>query len=79
MLQTNAAGDSIHVIDPAGNEIVGLIDGIEVPHGIVIAPDGKRIYGIPIDGASTSAAAPAAASPAPPPAAPRVFHAISVP
>ena len=44
VLQTNAAGDNIHVIDPASNEIVGLIEGIEVPHGVVIAPDGKRIY-----------------------------------
>jgi YVTN family beta-propeller protein len=32
------------VIDPATNEVVGLIEGIEAPHGIAIAPDGKRIY-----------------------------------
>ena len=44
VLQSNAAGDNIHVIDPAGNEIVGLIDGIEAPHGLAIAPDGKRVY-----------------------------------
>jgi YVTN family beta-propeller protein len=44
VLQSNAAGDDIHVIDPASNEVVGLIDGIEVPHGVVIAPGGKRIY-----------------------------------
>jgi YVTN family beta-propeller protein len=44
VLQSNAAGDNIHIIDPATNEIVGVIDGIDVPHGVVIAPDGMRIY-----------------------------------
>ncbi len=44
VLQTNAAGDNTHVIDPATNTVVGTIEDIEVPHGIVIAPDGKRIY-----------------------------------
>ena len=44
VLQTNAAGDNIHVIDPATNAVVAMIEGIEVPHGITIAPDGRRIY-----------------------------------
>jgi YVTN family beta-propeller protein len=44
VLQSNAAGDDIHVIDPATNQIVGKIGDIEVPHGLVIAPDGRRIY-----------------------------------
>jgi YVTN family beta-propeller protein len=44
VLQTNAAGDNIHVIDPATNQVVGTIEDIEVPHGIAIAPDGARIY-----------------------------------
>ncbi len=44
VLQTNAAGDNIHVIDPATNQVVDMIEGIEVPHGITIAPDGSRIY-----------------------------------
>jgi YVTN family beta-propeller protein len=44
VLQSNAAGDNIHIIDPATNEVVGLIEDIEVPHGVVIAPDGRRIY-----------------------------------
>lgn len=44
VLQTNSAGDNIHVIDPETNTVVGMIQGIEVPHGIAIAPDGKRIY-----------------------------------
>ncbi len=44
VLQTNSAGDNIHVIDPATNKVVGMIEGIEVPHGAVIAPDGSRVY-----------------------------------
>jgi YVTN family beta-propeller protein len=44
VLQTNAAGDNIHVIDPATNRVVGMIEDIEVPHGASIAPDGARIY-----------------------------------
>ncbi len=44
VLQSNAAGDDIHVIDPATNQVVGRIEGIEVPHGLVISPDGKRVY-----------------------------------
>jgi YVTN family beta-propeller protein len=44
VLQTNSAGDNLHVIDPATNQVVGTIEGIEVPHGVTIAPDGSRIY-----------------------------------
>lgn len=44
VLQTNSAGDSIHVIDPATGKVVGTIEDIEVPHGVAIAPDGRRIY-----------------------------------
>jgi YVTN family beta-propeller protein len=44
VLQTNAAGDNIHIIDPATNQVVGTIEDIEVPHGVAIAPDGSRIY-----------------------------------
>jgi YVTN family beta-propeller protein len=44
VLQSNSAGDNIHVIDPATNRIVGVIEDIEVPHGLTIAPDGSRIY-----------------------------------
>ncbi len=44
VLQTNSAGDNVDVIDPATNQIVGTIEGIEVPHGVTIAPDGTRIY-----------------------------------
>jgi YVTN family beta-propeller protein len=42
--QTNAAGDNIHVIDPATNKVVGIINDIEVPHGVTAAPDGTRLY-----------------------------------
>jgi YVTN family beta-propeller protein len=44
VIQTNSAGDNVHVIDPASNQVSGVIQGIEVPHGVVIAPDGNRIY-----------------------------------
>ena len=44
ILQTNFAGDSIHIIDPATNKVVGQIMGIEAAHGIVTSPDGMRIY-----------------------------------
>src|SRR5207247_1034538 len=44
VLQSNAAGDNIHVIDPTTNKVVGTIEDIEVPHGVAIAPDGRRIY-----------------------------------
>jgi YVTN family beta-propeller protein len=41
---TNSAGDSIHVIDPASNKVVQVIEGIEAAHGIDFSPDGKRVY-----------------------------------
>jgi YVTN family beta-propeller protein len=44
VLQSNSAGDNVHVIDPATNKVVGIIEDIEVPHGVTIAPDGSRIY-----------------------------------
>jgi YVTN family beta-propeller protein len=44
VLQSNSAGDNIHVIDPATNRVVAIIEDIEVPHGVAIAPDGSRIY-----------------------------------
>jgi YVTN family beta-propeller protein len=44
IVQTNAAGDNIHLIDAATNEVTGVITGIEVPHGAAAAPDGSRLY-----------------------------------
>ena len=44
IIQTNSAGDNVHIIDPATNRVVGEIKGIEVSHGAGVAPDGSRIY-----------------------------------
>lgn len=44
IIQTNFAGDVIHIIDPATNKVVGKIDGMEGIHGITVAPDGSKIY-----------------------------------
>jgi hypothetical protein len=44
IIQTNSAGDNIHIIDPATNKVVGEIKGIEASHGIAAARDGSRIY-----------------------------------
>ena len=44
IIQTNAAGDNSHVIDPVTNKVIATIEGTEVPHGVAAAPDGKRVY-----------------------------------
>jgi YVTN family beta-propeller protein len=44
IIQTNSAGDNVHIIDPLTNTVVGQITGIEVGHGAAAAPDGSRIY-----------------------------------
>jgi len=44
IIQTNSAGDNVHVIDPVTNKVVGIIEGIEVSHGATATPDGSRIY-----------------------------------
>jgi YVTN family beta-propeller protein len=44
IIQTNAAGDSVHVIDPVSNKVVGIINDIEIAHGVVGSPDGTRLY-----------------------------------
>jgi len=44
IIQTNSAGDNIHIIDAGTNKVVGEIKGIEAPHGLAVAPDGSRIY-----------------------------------
>ncbi len=44
IVQTNAAGDSVMLIDPATNKVVGEIKDIEVNHGAAAAPDGSRLY-----------------------------------
>jgi YVTN family beta-propeller protein len=44
IIQTNSAGDNVHIIDPATNKIVGEISGIEAGHGAGASPDGRTIY-----------------------------------
>jgi len=44
IIQTNSAGTTVHLIDPATNKVVGVINGIEVNHGATSAPDGSRLY-----------------------------------
>ena len=44
IIQTNAAGDNAHVIDPATNKVVGIIKDVEIVHGVTSAPDGGRVY-----------------------------------
>ena len=44
IVQTNSAGDSVMLIDPATNTVVGEIKEIEVNHGAAVAPDGSRFY-----------------------------------
>ncbi len=51
ILQSNAAGDRIHIIDPVTNKVVGEILGIEAAHGVTASPDGSRISKkIPLSG-----------------------------
>jgi len=44
IVQTNAGGDNIHIIDPTRNRVVGVIDDIQIPHGVTAAPDGRYLY-----------------------------------
>ena len=44
IVQTNSAGDSVMLIDPVTNKVVGEIKDIEVNHGATAAPDGSRLY-----------------------------------
>ena len=44
IIQTNSAGDNVHLIDPATNKVVGEITGIEAGHGAGASPDGREIY-----------------------------------
>ena len=44
IVQTNSAGDNVHIIDPATNQVVGEITGIERAHGAAPSPDGRWLY-----------------------------------
>jgi YVTN family beta-propeller protein len=41
---TNSADDTVDVIDAATNQIVQVLRGIELPHGIAFSPDGTLVY-----------------------------------
>jgi YVTN family beta-propeller protein len=41
---TNSAGDSVHVVDPATNQVVQVFKGPEAAHGVAFSPDGARVY-----------------------------------
>lgn len=44
IIQTNAAGDGAHLIDPATNRVTQVLKGVEIPHGVTASPDGSRLY-----------------------------------
>ena len=44
ILQTNAAGDGVAVIDVATDRVMAQITGIEAPNGVAVSKDGKRIF-----------------------------------
>lgn len=44
IIQTNAAGDGAHLIDPDTNTVVAVLRGIDIPHGVTTSPDGARLY-----------------------------------
>ncbi len=43
IVQTNSAGDNVHIIDPVTNQVVGEVGGIERAHGVAATRDG-RLY-----------------------------------
>jgi YVTN family beta-propeller protein len=44
IIQTNSGDDTISLIDPATNAIVGTIKGVPINHGAAAAPDGTRLF-----------------------------------
>ncbi|OFW27676.1 MAG: hypothetical protein A3H97_23020 [Acidobacteria bacterium RIFCSPLOWO2_02_FULL_65_29] len=44
IIQTNSAGDSVHIIDAATNKVVAEIPGIERAHGAQASPDGNWMW-----------------------------------
>ena len=44
IVQTNSAGDNVHIIDPATHRVVQVIEGIPKAHGVAAAPDGSALY-----------------------------------
>jgi YVTN family beta-propeller protein len=52
VVQTNAAGDEAHIIDPVTNKVVLRIPDVEAVHGVGFSPDGARTY-FTVEGDST--------------------------
>ncbi len=44
IIQTNAAGDNAHIVDPSTNTVVHVIHGLPMVHGVTSAPDGSALY-----------------------------------
>lgn len=44
IIQTNSAGDDVHLIDPATNRVVAVVHGIPRAHGVTSSPDGTELY-----------------------------------
>jgi YVTN family beta-propeller protein len=44
IIQTNSAGDSVHIIDAATNKVIAEIPGIERAHGAQASPDGNWMW-----------------------------------
>jgi len=44
VIQTNAAGDGAHLIDPATNLVTQVLTGVDIPHGVTSSLDGARLY-----------------------------------
>jgi len=44
IVQTNGAGDTVSIIDPATNKVVAEVKGVEATHGATVSMDGSRIY-----------------------------------
>src|SRR5258708_33878139 len=42
-VQTNNAGDTVSIIDPAANKVVAEIPGVDAGHGVAAGPDGSRM------------------------------------
>ncbi len=42
--QTSSGGSNTHLIDPLSNEVIGIIEGLGLPHGITVNPEGTKYY-----------------------------------
>ena len=44
VVQTSSAGSDSYLIDPVSNEVIGTIEGLGLPHGATINPEGTKFY-----------------------------------